>query len=50
MGDQGQTRRAHFEQQSSDVACRIVDDTHKASTGSCQRHTLITEEDYYNFA
>jgi len=32
---------------SSDAACRIVDNTHDTSTGSCQSHPLITREDCY---
>jgi len=39
---------------SSGAACRIVDNIHDTSTGSCQshpgqRHPLITREDYYKF-
>jgi len=34
---------------STDAACRIVDNIRNTSTGSCQSHPLIIGEDYYNF-
>jgi len=37
------------ENNSFDAASQIVDHTRNISTGSCQNHLLVTEENYYKF-